>query len=147
MQEWLNWQHWKCCVLEKAPWVRIPPFPFKARRKVKKCKQRIILRHSFTSFLPLYQVRSPHNVCAVNSARLGTEQRQRRQRVLRVRPDLANLQKRRFSNRSPLFVVSSAEVLWPKPARKLRASRENALADTRASALVPRHETFIRISK
>ena len=27
MQEWLNWQHWKCCVRETVPWVRIPPSP------------------------------------------------------------------------------------------------------------------------
>lgn len=27
MQEWLNWQHWKCCVPFRVPWVRIPPFP------------------------------------------------------------------------------------------------------------------------
>ena len=27
VQEWLNWQHWKCCVRETVPWVRIPPSP------------------------------------------------------------------------------------------------------------------------
>jgi hypothetical protein len=27
VQEWFNWQHWKCCVRGTAPWVRIPPFP------------------------------------------------------------------------------------------------------------------------
>src|SRR5215204_7719351 len=37
VQEWLNWQHWKCCVRGTVPWVRIPPsppdnIPDKARR-------------------------------------------------------------------------------------------------------------------
>src|SRR6476646_12021582 len=27
VQEWLNWQHWKCCERETVPWVRIPPSP------------------------------------------------------------------------------------------------------------------------
>src|SRR6266540_234757 len=27
VQEWLNWQHWKCCVRGTVPWVRIPPSP------------------------------------------------------------------------------------------------------------------------
>ena len=27
VQEWLNWQHWKCCVWGTVPWVRIPPSP------------------------------------------------------------------------------------------------------------------------
>ena len=27
VQERLNWQHWKCCVRETVPWVRIPPSP------------------------------------------------------------------------------------------------------------------------
>src|SRR5436305_12704825 len=27
VQEWLNWQHWKCCVRGTVPWVRIPPYP------------------------------------------------------------------------------------------------------------------------
>jgi YGGT family len=27
VQEWLNWQHWKCCERGTVPWVRIPPSP------------------------------------------------------------------------------------------------------------------------
>ena len=27
VQERLNWRHWKCRVLERGPWVRIPPSP------------------------------------------------------------------------------------------------------------------------
>src|ERR1041385_3861904 len=27
VQEWFNWQHWKCCERGTVPWVRIPPFP------------------------------------------------------------------------------------------------------------------------
>ena len=27
VQEWLNWQHWKCCERDTVPWVRIPPSP------------------------------------------------------------------------------------------------------------------------
>src|SRR5437870_11515320 len=27
VQEWLNCQHWKCCVRETVPWVRVPPSP------------------------------------------------------------------------------------------------------------------------
>ncbi len=33
VQEWLNWQHWKCCELERVPWVRIPPFPPEVKAK------------------------------------------------------------------------------------------------------------------
>src|SRR6185295_1879227 len=43
VQEWLNWQHWKCCVRETVPWVRIPPSPpesvISCRLSVSRCDQ------------------------------------------------------------------------------------------------------------
>src|SRR3954468_347284 len=45
VQEWLNWQHWKCCVRGTVPWVRIPPSPpdkirKKSAKAVEICSQR-----------------------------------------------------------------------------------------------------------
>jgi hypothetical protein len=41
VQEWLNWQHWKCCVRETVPWVRIPPSP-PERLRIADCELRIL---------------------------------------------------------------------------------------------------------
>src|SRR5437867_2668978 len=40
VQEWLNWQHWKCCERGTVPWVRIPPSPPQEFR-IANCELRI----------------------------------------------------------------------------------------------------------
>ena len=40
VQEWLNWQHWKCCERGTVPWVRIPPSPPQECR-IANCELRI----------------------------------------------------------------------------------------------------------
>src|SRR5450755_1268526 len=66
VQEWLNWQHWKCCERGTVPWVRIPPSPPVLQGKSKKEKVSVLtLLFTFLLVLP-----TNHEI-KINSLSLG----------------------------------------------------------------------------